>query len=64
MKTKFQPHAECVEILNKPGRWLVIKQYTAGGFLLTSDNDGSGFSEDEALKLCVSFNILKNQTSA
>lgn len=47
MKTKFKT---IIEVLHIPNRdeWMIQRQYSDGGLILTDDNDGRGYTEDEA----------------
>lgn len=49
MKQKAKLRAEITEILNKPGKFLVIKQWVDGGPINADDNNGQGYSEEEAI---------------
>lgn len=51
MKKKFRLHAEVVEILNKPGRYVVLKQWVSGGIITRDDNEGKGWTLTEANSL-------------
>jgi len=56
-------HCEAVEILSKPGRFLVVSQYVSGGFLSTDDNGGRGYSASEASDEVVALNTIYHARS-
>ena len=51
MKTKFVPCVQVNRFPNKEGCFIVQTQYTNNGLVFTNDNNGFGYSNDEALDL-------------
>lgn len=51
MKTKSTYHAQAIEILNKPGRYAVLRQWTAGGPILRDESTGDGYTLEKAMQL-------------
>lgn len=61
MKTKPTYHAQAVEILNKPGRYAVLRQWTNGGQILRDESTGDGYTLEEATQLASQHKSLGNQ---
>lgn len=60
MKTKTRFHAQAVEILNKPGRYGVLRQWTAGGATMHDAGNGDGYTLEEATAFASQHNALNN----
>jgi len=60
MKTKSRYHAQAVEIINKPGRYAVLRQWTAGGPVLHDSGNGDGYTLEEATAKASDHNALNN----
>ena len=58
MKTKARFYADKAPIINKPGRFVVIRQWSENRALNTDTNYGNGFDESEAIALVNQHNGL------
>lgn len=65
MKVKYTPIVK-VERFPDHDTFIVQKQYTEGGPLFTLNNNGKGYSEDEAHNLAggLRADVIKNQFNA